>query len=410
MTSAASAMLLANALFLGQFEERALHKAPFIEVRNGPDNHARPPDPAARQSYLLYHEVHWGLNYQRPVDKADWGNPEKDFSRLPTTYFHPKGPLGVAFQKFNWFPGPSNTFHADARIVASLMGLGGDPRSQLAATWSDPPVAALGLATGTEAAYARPFQTVHYVERNPDIIALSQPAKDKEPLFQFVPDARQRGAALKVLEGEHRATFAKQGGEQFYHLVVIEAIKEHRHEHLHTDLLTKEAMQMLMSKAVEEGVLCYHTSHRHIDIPPIIASVAEDCGYAVVRGRDSGDWPSERGHFSSEWVMVARKAEYLKHLKEPEGYKARFGTADYWSAPKTNERFIWRDGEKNSYTGLWRSDPAIADLQRLIRKTGGFVSEFGLPREPTFRFVRAAEDFLRSIDKEVTAQKNREPQ
>src|SRR5206468_1171373 len=123
-------------------------------------------------------------------------------------------------QKYNWFPGPSNTFHADARMVASLVGLSGDPRGHMVAIWSEPPIAILGLATGTEAAYARPYQTVHYVERNPDIVALSRPAKDKEPLFQFVPDALKRGAALKIFEGEHREMFAKQGGERFYHLIV----------------------------------------------------------------------------------------------------------------------------------------------------------------------------------------------
>jgi hypothetical protein len=362
MTSASSVVFLFGALVLGQAGEQPVHKAPAIKVQSRPD-YDGPKGVILQQNFLLYHTIHWGLNYQRPQDKEDWGDPEKDFSRLPTTYYHPSGPLGLALQKFNWSPGAANTFHADARIIASLVGLGGQPQSQFASLWSEPPVAVLGMNIGTEAAYARPFQTLHFFERNSDIIALSQPPKGGPRYFGFIGDARARGAAVKVFPGEHRPAFAKEGGEKFYHLIVVETVKQHKHEHLHEDLLTKEGMRMLMSKLAEEGILCFHTSHRHLKVDQLVASVAKDLGYATLEGRPPYNQASRPfGYFSSEWVMVARKPAYLEHLKDPDGQDG------YWRVPESDPRFVWKDGQNNSPAGLWRSSPFIFDLRQWVRQ------------------------------------------
>ena len=47
---------------------------------------------------------------------------EGSLRRLATTYYHRDGPVGRVMEKFNWSPGPPNcnTYHADARILASL--------------------------------------------------------------------------------------------------------------------------------------------------------------------------------------------------------------------------------------------------------------------------------------------------
>jgi hypothetical protein len=407
MSSASTMVCLLGAALLGQADDKVVHRAPSIEVATHRPFDRGQNDPDARANRLLYFGVHWGFNYFPPKNEGDRGNPDKDLSRLPTTYFHPKGPLGVALQKFNWFPGSSNTFHADARMVASLVGLGGQPSSQFAALWSEPPIAALGLNIGTEAAYLRPYQTLHYFEANPDLIALVQPPKGKEAFFTFITDAQKRGTAVKVFEGEHRATFEKTGGEKFYHLIVIELIKGHRHEHLHDDLLTKEAMQMLMGKTVEMGVLCFHTSHRYLKVHELVASVAKDNGYAFLEGLDHGDWSDERGHFTSQWVVVARKREYLKHLKEPDGYKRAFGNEPYWGEPPTSDRFVWKDGEKNSPAGLWRGDPYIADLRSLVHMGQFRLERLGFSRRLTSTVAQPLEKVLEGFDHVIVDARNR---
>ncbi len=367
MPGISSTVLLFSAAVLGQAGDPVVYQAPAIEVHE--QTVRGPGGTLATTHRLLYYGIHWGFNYLPPPDPADWGNPDKDFSRMPTTYYHPQGPLGLALQKLQWFADPVNVYPSDARLAASLLGMGGDPLSQFAAVWSEPPVAVLGLGVGTEAAYARPYQTMHFFERNPKLIAASQSAPGQAPVFHFIRDARQRGAAVAVFPGEHRATFAHHGGRRFYHLIAVETVKESRHEYLHEDLLTREAMQALMDGLVEEGVLCYHTSHRFLDLDRILASVARDLGYAALAGRDMPD-TQDAGHFSSSWVLIARRPEYLDHVK------ARTTIPDYWQVPQASDRYVWRDGKGSTFAGLWRSDPYVADAEAILRRCEGLVSPY----------------------------------
>src|ERR1700730_954722 len=58
-------------------------------------------------------------------DQIDFGRCFEDvkYRRVPITYYHPQGPLGLALGRFNWFGGGVNTYPADARLPASLTGL-----------------------------------------------------------------------------------------------------------------------------------------------------------------------------------------------------------------------------------------------------------------------------------------------
>src|SRR5262249_40279835 len=47
-----------------------------------------------------------------------------ELRRLATLHYHRRGPVGVVLERFNWFPGPANTYRADARLPASLVMLG----------------------------------------------------------------------------------------------------------------------------------------------------------------------------------------------------------------------------------------------------------------------------------------------
>jgi hypothetical protein len=70
---------------------------------------------------LLYHRIAYGLQLESAENGAkSEGNP----SRLATTYYHRESPIGIALQRFNWFPGPPITYAADARLPASLIAQG----------------------------------------------------------------------------------------------------------------------------------------------------------------------------------------------------------------------------------------------------------------------------------------------
>ena len=65
---------------------------------------------------------------------------------------------------------------ADWRLAGRGRCSGGVfPVDAVAAAWSEPPFATIGLGTGTMASYGRPFQHVHYYEIDRQIRRLSLP-------------------------------------------------------------------------------------------------------------------------------------------------------------------------------------------------------------------------------------------
>jgi hypothetical protein len=354
---------------------------------------------------MIHGHINHGMNFLKPRESKDWGNPSEDFSRLATTYYHRFGPGGIVMEQFNWFPGPQNTFWADARIGASLLAgatvpFGSPlPADQLAALWSEPPYATIGLGTGTMASYARPYQHMHFYEIDNLVRRLSlrkewpvninylffrdkddptQPDTSSSKLalggssasslqFTYLRDALARGAHLQVLMGDARLRMnmpyknhyehPEDGGgpRNFYHMMVVDAFSS---DAIPAHLITKEATEMYFNHLTEKGILCYHTSNRFVDLPLVVGDVAAALGLAAKRGhdpapqREHGPMAKEHiGHFTSEWVMVARKAEYLRELREPADFREAFRAVHkgqrvplYWENTETHGgRFLWTD-------------------------------------------------------------------
>ena len=66
-------------------------------------------------------------------------------------------------------------------------------------------------------------------------------------------------------------------------------------------------------------------------------------------GRDRGDeTPGLRTHFGSEWVVIARKAEYLKHLTDVETDTRHLS----WVVPASTGENLWRDGQPHDLKPL----------------------------------------------------------
>ncbi len=343
---------------------------------------------------LIHGHINHGMNIFKPEKKGDWGNPDKDYSRLATTYYHRLGPAGVVMEKYNWFPGPGNTYWGDARLPASMVGMGaltqpmgGLPVGQLVDLWSEPAYATIGLGTGTMASYGRPYQHVHYYEIDNHIRRLNLPLGKNDwyfggnfklpeeasftyqtyaggtrvkTYFTYLKDAIRRGSEVQVLMGDARlrmdlpynnfhADPARAGGpENFYHMMVVDAFSS---DAIPVHLITQQAIKMYFKHLTEDGILCVHTSNRYVELPKVVAAVASELGYSWKRGHDAAPG-GELGHFTSEWVMVAKKAEYMKDLKEPSGYAAllvrsKAAPEPYWNTPTADPRYAWTDDHSN---------------------------------------------------------------
>jgi hypothetical protein len=275
---------------------------------------------------------------------------------------------------------------ADFRMPASLWGmcgtpLGGAVPALLVDTHSEPAYATIGLGTGTMASYAKPFQHITYYEIDRQVREFSLPsvngqyhplnywelssydkkkqwivdpaladdedlspydqelkAAGKKRHFTYLYNALRRGARVEVIMGDARLSMQeekkrdREGNylyplqddkrEHYYHVIVVDAFSS---DAIPVHLLTKEAVQLYMSKLAPGGVLCLHTSNRHLNLVPVCADIADSLNLAWMRGHWTPNWYDtqtqegfdkqrflsnyyhRKGYYTSEWVMVAQK-------------------------------------------------------------------------------------------------------
>ncbi len=397
---AVAMVLLANLVIIGRGEENLIYagRSYFGVLRVLEDIEGiRDPDidqaklnldakrPFATYTYLMHGTTYHGRNYQTPTD----------LRRLATTYYHRKGPVGVIMERYNWFPGKQNTYAADARLPVSMIGLGATPLGggsleQLVSVWTEPPYATIGLGSGTMASFGRCFQHVTYYEIDDNIRNFSLPPSErflwenkadnkgekKDPYFTYLVDAVGRGSNLEVIMGDARLSmkeerpqvsnlyslpiekgafstkhnlpgakvsdFSKR--EKYYKVIVVDAFSS---DAIPIHLITKEAIELYFSKLAEDGVLCVHTSNRHMDLVKPVSDIAKALGKAARVGHDvtkRRDVPPYLGHFGSEYVMLANDEKFLPK----EGtIELSENSEQIWETPRPPGMSLWTDDFSN---------------------------------------------------------------
>ena len=89
-------------------------------------------------------------------------------------------------------------------------------------------------------------------------------------------------------------------------------------------LLTREALQLYLSKLSPHGIMAFNVSNRHLELEPLMAALARDLNMVALNQDDSEprhrkgaqkagdlltDW--DEGKTSSQWIVLARnKADF----------------------------------------------------------------------------------------------------
>lgn len=361
MSLAPLMICLAGAATIGQ-PPKTLYKKGAVEVRR----EVRPEaDEKLPFNTLLLHGINCGYNYLPFVKSQQAGRPNRDYGRLATTYYYRLGPIGELMKRWDWFgESETNEHAADGRIVAALvgqapaaLGVAAFPTGIWATLWSEPPIAVLGMGPGTMAAYARPLQPYLFVERHPECLECSQPAPGGKRHFHFLQGALERGAAVKTLVGEPRATFQKQDHQSYYRGIVVELFKGPNFQ-VHKELLTQETLTEFMKRLTPDGVVAYHSTNRLYKLEPIIADACGKLGLVSVHVEAQPLDPFlHPDHFGSDWVFVARKTEFLPQLPKPNVLELKF------TMLKPTGKHLWTDAGPKSFTGLVVEDPDISRLR-----------------------------------------------
>ena len=204
----------------------------------------------------------------------------------PLTYYHPTGPVGQALTAL----------------------LSDRPRAR---------VAAVGLGAGSLAAYAQPGQEWTFYEIDPRVEAIARNSQ----FFTYLADCL---GSCRVVLGDARLSLARAGGERF-DFVVLDAFSS---DAIPVHLLTREALDLYLSRLEPGGVLAFHISNRHLALGPVLAALFADRGLVGLAQMHVVTQPDPTGRSSSEWVLAARSREGLARLSSdprwiPTGRQAR---------------------------------------------------------------------------------------
>jgi hypothetical protein len=197
-------------------------------------------------------------------------------------------------------------------------------------------IGAVGLGTGSVAAYVRAHDRLTFFEIDPLVIRISS-----DPAH-FAYTTRCARGAVNYVVGDARLTLAQQP-PGIFDILLIDAFSS---DSVPTHLLTVQALRGYLTHLTPDGVVILHLSNRNLDLNGPAQAVAKAAGGVALIQRfrpgpdtDRGGWPSPE-----DAVIVAKSRAAL----EPFVHDPR------WKLTDANGVRPWTDDYTNLFGALWR--------------------------------------------------------
>jgi hypothetical protein len=111
--------------------------------------------------------------------------------------------------------------------------------------------------------------------------------------------------------GDARLSLARESGPP-YGLLVLDAFSS---DAIPMHLITREALDVYLSRVAHDGVLAFHVSNRHVSLGPVLARLAANARLtAVEQSHNVTAQQAQSGRSSSQWVVMARHRATLEPL------------------------------------------------------------------------------------------------
>lgn len=188
-------------------------------------------------------------------------------------------------------------------------------------------IGAVGLGTGSVAAYVRPGDHLTFFEIDPLVVKVSADPQN----FTYTTECAQ--SPVDYVIGDARLTVARQPAGSF-DILLIDAFSS---DAVPAHLLTVEAVRGYLSKLKPDGILILHLSNRNLDLMHPAQAVARAAGgwslaqnYQAPKDDAAGTWES-----SEDAVIVAKNRAALEGFMATrkwrwgDPFKARPWTDDY---------------------------------------------------------------------------------
>lgn len=200
-----------------------------------------------------------------------WQFTAPDRQCLATSYFHKDGPLGQVFETQKAKHGKH--------------------------------VAVIGLGAGTVATYSASNEQWDYYDIDPAIVGIAQDRR----YFTFLSQCA--AAPYKVILGDARLRLREAPQDQ-YGLIILDAFSS---DSVPAHLLTRQAMELYLSKLAANGLVAFHISNRYLNLEPLLSGLSQEKGLSG-RIRKDQKFDAADGKYPSTWVVVARTDSDLGNI------------------------------------------------------------------------------------------------
>lgn len=168
-------------------------------------------------------------------------------------------------------------------------------------------VAVMGLGIGVTACYTKEGRFYDFYEIDRHVAEL---AENKE-FFTYLSDC---GSPYEIILGDARLKVMEQP-DQKYDLVIVDTFSS---DNIPIHMMTKEAIELFMSKIKDDGVLLLHISNNYIDLEPVLAMISENTGIPslakVVGAKKIED--TELQALASHFVLFTKDQTNISHFEE----------------------------------------------------------------------------------------------
>jgi hypothetical protein len=164
-------------------------------------------------------------------------------------------------------------------------------------------VGVLGLGVGTLANYGQPGDVYRFYEINPAVIQL---AEGKNGYFTYLSGSH---AKVDVIPGDARLSLEQElvaGQAQDYDVLVLDVFSS---DSIPVHLLDSEAFQIYLEHLSPEGILAIHITNRHLDLTPVVWTLADHYGFDRVLINDTGNGVIT---YQSIWMLLTRAPALLE--------------------------------------------------------------------------------------------------
>lgn len=166
-------------------------------------------------------------------------------------------------------------------------------------------MAAVGLGTGSLACLQRPGTRLTYYEIDPAVVRIARDPR----LFTFLRDCPVRppivtGDGRRSLEREPKGSFS---------LVAVDAFSS---DAIPLHLITREAIELYLSRIAQDGSLLFHLTNRYLRLEPVLGNIAAELDLVCrIRTHVPTDVEEKRGYQKSTWALLTRRPANLGAIR-----------------------------------------------------------------------------------------------